>query len=412
MQKNNLQYTKRRLTILFTVAIFCIVFILGLLFFSFRYANELRQNKNIFVSSTHKLLQDFSQREDILDFLNIVWWKEKFDDDFVWGRWVVQRWPQERFMSYIIISQDNEIVEKTIREDIDFSLLMDRKSGVIYHDDGVFIRKENIEWLFTDATVIFYKRNNYSFSIFATDVGIFTVFALLFSVVFYTLSYKFVGRTLKPVEENIKDMWDFIHNAGHELKTPLAVMHGNMQIMQAEKSFDAGLIKNGIREIDRMNKLIEGLIEISEVGKSTQKSHYALATEVAIICREFLPVAKEKSIKIDNMVKGKFLVYCNREELSIVLTNLLQNAIRYNKKKGKVTISLEGNVLSFHDTGIGMSEEEIIKIFDRFYQGSMVRSGEWFGIGLSLVKKIVDANGWKIDVESIQWEWTTFKLIF
>jgi len=59
------------------------------------------------------------------------------------------------------------------------------------------------------------------------------------------------------VEDNLKDMADFIHNAGHELKTPLAVMRGNIQIMQAEKKFDEDLLKNSIREVDRMNSLIE-----------------------------------------------------------------------------------------------------------------------------------------------------------
>jgi signal transduction histidine kinase len=67
------------------------------------------------------------------------------------------------------------------------------------------------------------------------------------------------------VEENLQDMTNFVHNAGHELKTPLAVMRGNLQIMQAEETYDKLLLKKSIREIDNTNSLLEGLIELSQV---------------------------------------------------------------------------------------------------------------------------------------------------
>lgn len=141
-----------------------------------------------------------------------------------------------------------------------------------------------------------------------------------------------MSKTLKPVEENLKDMRDFIHNAGHELKTPLAVMRGNLQIMQAEKKFDTDLLKESIKEVDRMNSLIEGLRELSEVGKDSQKHNLALATEIALLVKEYSSLAADKDIEIENQVSGGFVVFANKQELSMLLGNILQNALKYNKK--------------------------------------------------------------------------------
>lgn len=82
--------------------------------------------------------------------------------------------------------------------------------------------------------VIFYSRKHYDVDDFLRDIFILLGMTSLFSTLFYFLGYRFVERALKPVEENLADMQDFIHNAGHELKTPLALMRGNLQIMQAE----------------------------------------------------------------------------------------------------------------------------------------------------------------------------------
>lgn len=133
------------------------------------------------------------------------------------------------------------------------------------------------------------------------------------------IGLQFVGKTLKPVEDNLKDMKDFIHNAGHELKTPLAVMRGNLQIIQAEKNFDADLLKDSIKEVDRMNSLIEGLRELSEVGKHSEKQNLALATEVALIVKEYSSLAADKDIEIINEISGSFVVSANKQELSMLL---------------------------------------------------------------------------------------------
>jgi len=96
----------------------------------------------------------------------------------------------------------------------------------------------------------------------------------------------------------------------------------------------------------------------------------------------------------------------------MLLGNLVSNAIKYNKKWGKVTITISDWLLKIQDTGIGIPAKEIEKIFDRFYQVGNVRNQEWSGIGLSLVKKIVDMYGWNISVQSKEKQGTTFMIKF
>jgi two-component system phosphate regulon sensor histidine kinase PhoR len=112
------------------------------------------------------------------------------------------------------------------------------------------------------------------------------------------------------------------------------------------------------------------------------------------------------------MVSKDVSLYVNREEMYVLVSNLLKNAITYNKKKWKVDISFKNNSLIITDTGLWIPQEELEKIFERFYQGVSARSNEGFGIWLSLVKKIVDANGWKIEVKSTKGEGTEFRVMF
>lgn len=411
MQNNNLQKTRFQLTILFTVSIFCIVFILGAAFFTFRYAKTFQFQQREFRGETQRYIQDISQKEDILDFLGFEEETEKFDDVFQ-----RQKNPNNtlrgRPLSYFIISQSGDILQKSIREEINLEILLEAKHWKHSYENGVFVRKDTVQYFLEDAIIFFYKKHSYPFATYLSDIGIFTIFLLLFSSLFYWLSYRLIGKALIPVEKNLSDMKDFIHNAGHELKTPIAVLRGNLQILQAEKKKDPQLIEQGIQEVDRLNALIEGLIELAETWKNSQKEHLDISKEIGLIIQEFDGLITSKNIIIKNTVSKDVSLYVNREEMYVLVSNLLKNAITYNKKKWKVDISFKNNSLIITDTGLWIPQEELEKIFERFYQGVSARSNEGFGIWLSLVKKIVDANGWKIEVKSTKGEGTEFRVMF
>jgi len=411
MKENNLHRTRLKLTMLFTVCIFCIVFVLWAAFFSFRYIKILSDEQQSFISSTLRYIDEFGSSGEVRKNISLDQRLERFDDVF-------RKWDNRanrsrtRPVSYIVISESGEVLERFLREDIEIETLQEAKRGRVYRDDGVFLRKERITYSSQDAIVYFYKHYSYSFSSYLGDIGIFTIFLLLFSVLFYFLSYKFVGRTLRPVEENLNDMRDFIHNAGHELKTPISVLRGNLQIIQAEKKLDPKLIKQGIGEVDRLNALIEWLIELAETGKNSEKQNLKLHAEITSIFHEFEKLAKTKKVTLENTIPKKETVYANRQELYVLVSNIIKNAITYNQTWWSVSVSFTEKTLSIQDTWIGIEQQDIEKIFERFYQGKTARSQGGFWIGLSLVKKIADANRWKIEVESKKDEGTTFSLTF
>ncbi len=378
------------------------------MFFSFRYANELRQDRRDFLTTTDQMAKGFWATETITELTQV---REFLDTKFI-NKKRPDRWPLGKQISYIIVDDTNQIIDKSIKQDIDYNILLNKENNRLYNEKWVLVRQVSLQVPSGTQQAIFYKKLRYPFNTFFIDMSTFSLFALLFCIVFYSITYTFVGRTLKPVEENLNDMSDFIHNAGHELKTPISVIRWWLQVMQAEQKLDKKLVKQSIREIDRLNALIEWLIELAETWKNTQKSDLALATEVDVIIKQFIDYAKEHGVKIKNNIQGQYIISANRDEFYVLFSNLLKNAIKYNTSHGEVILDYTKWVLSIRDTGKWISQQDLKNIFERFYQGSSSRTWDGFWIGLSLVKKIAESNGWKIEVESKQGEGTVFFLTF
>ena len=97
-----------------------------------------------------------------------------------------------------------------------------------------------------------------------SDILIYLLGAILLSLCVYIISSRFVESTLAPVEQNMNDMEQFIHNAGHELKTPLSVIKSSLELMKLKKNYDEGIMET-IGELNRMNGLIQALISLSSL---------------------------------------------------------------------------------------------------------------------------------------------------
>lgn len=405
MNNTKLHTTHKHLTLVFTWVVFLIVIILAGTFLWARYYNDSRHEKNEFLSQVHSLVMKGNSDISFLQKIQRVreldekqkFWEEKWR----WDIWNVIP------ISFFILDEDKNVIFENIMKEPEFNTLDFQKKNY-YIDANTYIALRD----FWENTIIFYQDIRYSLRDVFSDFLLLLILASVSGVLFYFIWYRFVEKALSPVEANLQDMTDFVHNAGHELKTPLAVMHGNLQVMQIEEKFDKKLLKKSLWEINRANSLIEWLIELSEIGKLSEKSSLALATQVKKTVDELSDFAQEKNIQINNHVEWKYIVQANVQELNILLVNILKNAIKYNTKWWSVNISLEKNILSISDSGKWISSQDKEKIFDRFYRGSKVRSEEWFGIGLSLVKKITDTNNWKIEIESEEWKWSEFKIIF
>lgn len=406
MKNKKLLKTHKHLTRIFTGVVFVIVLIVGFSFITAKYFSEDRDQKKEVSAQIKNISTGIKTDTNYLTKYS----RQKIVEEVRKFRpWDI-RWNRENNIekiSFLVLDEENNLIFKEILQEPWFEKI-DFDAKWIYKDEETFMYTETI-W---DKKVIFYQKIRYSSWDVFSDILLLLFLATLLSGLVYFIWYRFVDSALRPVEENMKDMSDFIHNAGHELKTPLAVIRGNLQVMQVEEKFDKKLLKKSIREIDTTNTLIEWLRELSEVGKLSDKEHLALGVEVKRIEQELQSLAVEKKVHIHNTVEWPFIVVANPWELHIVIMNIMKNAILYNIKWWKIDVKLDKNILTISDSGVGMNTEEQEKIFERLYRGSNIRSEEWFGIGLSLVKKIVDANGWKISVESTLWEGSKFQIVF
>ena len=239
-----------------------------------------------------------------------------------------------------------------------------------------------------------------------TLAGSFTAFIALT----YIISFYFANRAIEPVKQSYKAQKQFVSDASHELKTPLAAIKANLDVItptpEQQRWFDS------IRfETDRMIRLTKNLLTLSKYGQPPETS----AVSLSDICRSAAvsveASAFEQGITVNSEVQDNITVQGNLEQLEQLIAILLDNAVKYNKKGGfiNITLSKKGRTAEFAVENTGEKLPDTTKIFNRFYRGDSSRSSDGFGLGLSIAHKIVSNHKGKIYVKS--GETTVFSII-
>ena len=211
---------------------------------------------------------------------------------------------------------------------------------------------------------------------------------------------------------------DFVSNVSHEIKTPLAVIQNYSSLLNAENLTEqerreyAGAISAATI---RLNILITNVLRLSRLENQQirpKSEQFDLGGQLTECLLGFENIWEEKEIEIEPDIEDDVLITSDRELLSIVWNNLLSNAFKFTEEGGTVSVSLrtedETAVVSVKDTGCGMPPETVRHVFDKFYQGDTSHSIQGNGLGLALVKRIVDIVGGEIRVESEPGEGSTF----
>lgn len=403
---NNLKNTKIKLALLFSCLVFCIIFFLEIVFFTIKYLNIWVKEKQDFIRWT-----DFieTQIKDDKIFIDIILKQNFFRDNNFRDRW---KWPWMKFINFILINNSWNIVFENIREELDEKIDINSINyWNMQHIDDFFFKRININSV-DYKDIIFIKKQEYDFEDYLEDILFFTIINIIFSIFFYLIWYIFVNKNLKPVEEILDDMGNFIHNASHEIKTPISIISSNLQIIKTTKLYEQDLIDNSINEIKRIDELISWLTELSNITREKNIQEINVNTEIDNIIKEHINLIKEKEIELKFDQKNQVLLNTNIQYFYIMFSNLLRNAVKYNIINWKIDIILTNEKISISNTWIWIKKEEIDKIFDRFYKCDSSRNSEWFGIGLSLVKKICSSFNRKIKVKSKENEITTFEVYF
>lgn len=202
---------------------------------------------------------------------------------------------------------------------------------------------------------------------------------------------------------------DFFSNVSHEIKTPLAVIQSNVGLMElkgrTEEEYEE-YVKNIRQATKRLASLISNMLKLNKLEKQTIKPvpvRYDLCRQLCDCALQFENVWEEKEIEFDADLEDQAFIRADEGLLELVWTNLLSNAFKFTPAGGTVRLEQKstGNKIqvSVSDTGCGMGEETMHHIFDKFYQGDTSHSTQGNGLGLALVKRVLELSDGTIRVE-------------
>jgi hypothetical protein len=221
-------------------------------------------------------------------------------------------------------------------------------------------------------------------------------------------------RYLERLQEFIAREHEFTGNASHELRTPLTIIKGAAELLDTDTELSASsrkVLQRIKRAVDNMSQVVETLLVLAREEEITEHSVSRASDIAQAIISESNDLPGKKSIRLEMHSKQDFELPVPRSILTILLSNLLRNAIAHTRE-GSITITIESPYILVADTGKGISTEALPLIFDRHYRDSSGELGSGnhsldnaqepsgSGIGLSIVKRICDHYHWQIDVNS------------
>ena len=227
---------------------------------------------------------------------------------------------------------------------------------------------------------------------------------------------------LDQIQNLLKSMKDINDNIAHDLRSPLARIRGIAEMtLRDDKPIGdyKDMAVSTIEECDSLIEMINTMLDITEaeagVNGSSQEEFDAAAL-VLDACELFRPTADERRITLQTQVDEPILYRGDKKKMQRIVTNIIENAIKYTPDKGKISVSAAteaGKVLIvINDTGIGISDDDLPHIFDRFYRCDPSRTQSGVGLGLSLAKAYAESMRGLIYVKSALGQGSTFILQF
>ena len=230
------------------------------------------------------------------------------------------------------------------------------------------------------------------------------------------------NRMLDRIQSLLKSMKEINDNIAHDLRSPLARIRGIAEMsLLKEKSIEAyrEMAASTIEECDALIDMINTMLDITEAEagvNGVEAEEFELVALIREACELFRPITEEKKINLKTDLPEALPVKSDRKKMQRIITNLLENAIKFTPASGTVTVSAaaqDGEIrIEFEDSGEGISASDLPHIFERFYRSDRSRHQGGVGLGLSLVKAYTESLNGTVEVERTPEHGSRFTLSF
>ncbi|MBI5588480.1 MAG: HAMP domain-containing protein [Deltaproteobacteria bacterium] len=229
-----------------------------------------------------------------------------------------------------------------------------------------------------------------------------------------------INEMIERLEKSFKQIKQFTADASHELKTPLTILKGEMEIALRGKGEPVHLkeaLRSSLEEIDRMNYIVRNLLDLAKMDverEALPREKVSLDRALTERFEHFRRLALDSGVHLAILRNRHLVVYGDQVRIGQLLFNLIDNAVKYTPNGGHVELSLDEEdgkaVVRVKDTGVGISAEDLPYIFDRFYRVDKARTRDvgGAGLGLSICKEIAESHGGTLEAASEAGKGSTF----
>ncbi len=229
---------------------------------------------------------------------------------------------------------------------------------------------------------------------------------------------KTFNAMLDKIDKAFTAQKQFAQDMSHELRTPLTILKGELETtlkkVRNKEDYEY-VLRSNLEEVNRIYRIVEDLLTLAKLDSrelSLSLEQFELKLFLEEIVNDFKILAEPKGIAITLSTPSNIFLKADRNHLRRALMNLLDNALKYNRDQGRVDLNVQKELkwikIEIRDTGAGIPAEHIPFIFDRFYRIESSRHSEGVGLGLSIVRSIIEAHGGRIEVSSQVHKGTAF----
>jgi two-component system phosphate regulon sensor histidine kinase PhoR len=212
---------------------------------------------------------------------------------------------------------------------------------------------------------------------------------------------------------------DFVANVSHELRTPLASVRLLIETLLngavEEPEMAARMLNQMLSEVDSITQLAQELLDLSMIESGQMPMQLRRADLGEVVAEQIIhyePLAQQKRISVKNEVPEEVIIEVDQKMIGRVLGNLIHNAIKFTPDRGSISIGAapvaDKIKVSVTDSGVGIPQEDLPRIFERFYKVDRARGKSGTGLGLAIARHVVEAHGGKIWAESVEGKGATF----